>query len=73
MKHLFYINCILFVIIVLCILHSFSKCSFFESYEQDSFSEFDNNNKQRPPGPWGDIGTRHSWQDYPYVLNWINY
>jgi len=29
--------------------------------------------KDQPPGPWGTIGTRHSWQDYPYVLNWINY
>lgn len=31
------------------------------------------NSNKRPPGPWGEIGTRHSWQDYPYVLNWINY
>jgi hypothetical protein len=27
----------------------------------------------RPPGPWGKIGTGKPWYDYPYILHNIEY
>jgi hypothetical protein len=61
----FLIGCILCLVILYI---TFSSRPFFEMYDESQ--EIDD---KRPPGPWGKLGTRLSWQDYPYVLNWINY
>jgi hypothetical protein len=29
--------------------------------------------ENRPPGPWGKIGTGKPWYDYPYILHNIEY
>jgi hypothetical protein len=34
---------------------------------------YDNNENNRPPGPWGLIGTGKPWYDYPYILHNIEY
>jgi hypothetical protein len=35
--------------------------------------KYDNNSENRPPGPWGKLGTGKPWYDYPYVLHNIEY
>ena len=33
----------------------------------------ENYDKDRPVGPWGNIGTGKPWYDYPYILHNIEY
>ena len=50
------------IIILLLICISFLNIKSKENYEKD-----------RPPGPWGDIGTGEPWYMYPYILHNIEY
>lgn len=51
-----------FIIILLFICVSSLKNKDKEKYENE-----------RPPGPWGTIGTGKPWYDYPYILHNIEY
>ena len=45
------------------------------SYLQKLNKEYYDNNYliNRPPGPWGQIGTGEPWYKYPYILHNIEY
>ena len=53
-----YIVILLLLLICIVFLHKKSK----EKYDKD-----------RAPGPWGDIGTGKPWYAYPYILHNIEY
>jgi hypothetical protein len=50
------------IIVLLLICISFLNIKSKENYEKD-----------RPAGPWGDIGTGKPWYMYPYILHNIEY
>jgi hypothetical protein len=52
------------VFLLLIILVNNLKKNYKEKYE---------NEKDRPPGPWGNIGTAKPWYSYPYILHNIEY
>lgn len=57
----FYVYIFIIVLLLLCVKSlQINK----EKYENES---------QRPPGPWGTIGTGKPWYDYPYILHNIEY
>ncbi len=58
-----YIIVFLFLLIFISILTKINR----EYYENDK------NISNRPPGPWGKIGTAKPWYDYPYILHNIEY
>ena len=41
--------------------------------KQPAFCYYDNNSENRPPGPWGKLGTGKPWYEYPYILHNIEY
>lgn len=59
-KILIYIFITILLIVCITNLKSISK----------SNEKYDN---ERPPGPWGNIGTGKPWYDYPYILHNIEY
>jgi hypothetical protein len=52
------------IILFLCVKSLQINKESYENKPQDS---------QRPPGPWGNIGTGKPWYDYPYILHNIEY
>ena len=42
-----------------------------KKYNKEYYDKVENDN--RPPGPWGKIGTGKPWYDYPYILHNIEY
>lgn len=53
----------IFIFIILLVFISILNNS-----QKENFSE-----TERPPGPWGKIGTAKPWYDYPYTLHNIEY
>ena len=53
----------IFIFIFLLIFISILTNSIKENFEETN----------RPPGPWGKIGTGKPWYDYPYILHNIEY
>jgi hypothetical protein len=51
-----------FIILILIVLINTLKTKYKENYD-----------KNRPPGPWGNIGTGKPWYSYPYILHNIEY
>jgi hypothetical protein len=52
-----------FIILILIVLINTLKKKYKENYDD----------KNRPPGPWGNIGTGKPWYSYPYILHNIEY
>lgn len=50
----------IFIVLFICIAFLNNKTK--EKYDKD-----------RPAGPWGDIGTGKPWYSYPYILHNIEY
>jgi hypothetical protein len=56
-----------YIIIVILLL----VCIFL--LNKKSKENYDETETNRPPGPWGKIGTGKPWYDYPYILHNIEY
>lgn len=56
-----YILIFILLLVLVSILTKINK----ENYDLDE--------KNRAPGPWGKIGTGKPWYDYPYILHNIEY
>ena len=53
----------IFIFILLLVFISMITKTSKENYDE----------KNRPPGPWGNIGTGKPWYEYPYTLHNIEY
>jgi hypothetical protein len=62
-------NNILLYIVIIFIL--FSCTCLLKKYNKEYYDKVENDN--RPPGPWGKIGTGKPWYDYPYILHNVEY
>jgi len=56
-----YIIVFIFLLIFITILTKMNR-EYYDSYSNN-----------RPPGPWGNIGTAKPWYEYPYILHNIEY